>query len=60
LFSRLGKPHGPVYVRLMDATRTSLKDRLPAAAAGTTGAGMSFTIRAAMSQTVVPDLEHSG
>jgi hypothetical protein len=40
----------------MDATRTSLKDRQPAAAARTIGAGPSLT----MSLVTVSDLEHSG
>ena len=52
-----------MYVRTMPATETwkMMKD-LPAAAAGAMGAGMSFTICAAMSfsTTVVPRVPFSG
>ena len=42
-----------VYVRAMAATLFSMKDILPAAAAGALSAGMSFTICAGMSSTIV-------
>ena len=52
---------GWVYVRIMAATLFSMKDTLPAAAAGTMGAGMSFTICADMSLIiVVSQVTHSG
>jgi len=62
LTGALGKPHGWVYVRVMAATLFSMKDTLPTAVAGTTGAGMSFTICADMSlrTTVVPRIAYSG
>jgi len=45
----------------MAATLFSMRDTLPTAAAGATGAGMSFTICAAMSfSIVVPQVSHSG
>jgi len=46
----------------MAATLFFMKDILPAAPAGTVGAGMSFTICAAMSlsTTVVPRVSYSG
>lgn len=54
--------HGGVYVRNMAATLTSsMRQTLPAAAAGATGVDMSFTIRADMSLTTVGSgVEHSG
>ncbi len=52
---------GWVYVRAMAATLFSMKDALPAVAAGLTGAGMSFTICAGMSfNLVVPRIAYSG
>lgn len=61
LIGALGKPHGWVYVRVMAATLFSMKDTLPTAAAGMTGAAMSFTICADMSlNLVVPRIAYSG
>jgi len=54
--------HGQVYIGSMPATLpSSLRYMLPAAAAGTMGVDMSFTICADMSlATVGSDVEHSG
>lgn len=53
LLGPLGKLHGRVYVRTMAATLFLMSNMAPAAAAGTTGAGMSFTMCADMSLTIV-------
>ncbi|GEP61609.1 hypothetical protein [Reyranella soli] len=61
MIGALGKPHGWVYVHIMAATRFSMKDILPAAAAGMTGAAMSFTVCADMSLSlVVPRITYFG
>jgi len=61
LIAPLGKLHGWVYVRGMSATSFFVRDRQPAAAAGTIGAGMSFAICADMSLcTGVPRFTYSG
>ena len=58
--SLLADRSGRVYVRAMGATSTWMRD-LPATAAGTTGAGMPFTICAGMSfSIVVSRVTHSG
>ena len=50
-----------MYVHTMAATLFSMRGKLPTVAAGTIGAGMSFTFCAGMSfSIVVPQVSHSG